>query len=71
MILAVTVGIDANDEVLPVCWALMPQENEYWWSWFCGNMVQAFPDLKLPQRASTNWVVISDREKGLVTGRKA
>ena len=68
MILAVAVGIDANDEVLPVCWALMPQENEYWWSWFCGNMGQAFPDLKLPQRASTNWVVISDREKGLVTG---
>ena len=68
MILTVAVGIDANDEVLPVCWALMPQENEYWWSWFCGNIGQAFSDLQLPQRASTNWVVISDREKGLVTG---
>lgn len=31
MILAVTVGIDANDNVLPICWALIPRENEYWW----------------------------------------
>jgi hypothetical protein len=34
MILAVTDALDSNDEVLPICWGLIPRENEYWWSWY-------------------------------------
>jgi hypothetical protein len=68
MILAVTVALDSNDEVLPICWGLIPRENEYWWSWYCGQMSQAFDSFQQPQSTSEKWVAISDREKGLVTG---
>ncbi|MEA2203077.1 MAG: hypothetical protein QOI89_3817 [Solirubrobacteraceae bacterium] len=68
MILAVTVALDANDEVLPICWGLIPRENEFWWSWYCGQMSQAFESFQQLQATSDKWVAISDREKGLVTG---
>lgn len=70
MILAVTVGIDANDNVLPICWALIPRENEYWWHWYCNQMALAFPTLHQVQEDTGKWVFVSDREKGLQTGIK-
>ena len=30
MILLIVVGIDANDETLPLAWALVPIENQAW-----------------------------------------
>ena len=32
MMLLIAVGIDANDNVLPLSWALVPTENEEWWT---------------------------------------
>jgi MULE transposase domain len=59
--LLITVGIDAEDRILPLAFALVPGENETWWSWFCDCLVQAFDHALPPQ-----YVIISDRDKGLV-----
>jgi hypothetical protein len=32
MMLMIAVGIDANDNVLPLSWALVPTESEEWWT---------------------------------------
>jgi hypothetical protein len=34
MTLLIVVGINANDETLPLAWALVPIELEAWWAWF-------------------------------------
>ena len=44
LIFLVAVGIDAEDHVLPLAWALVPGENETWWSWFCDQLARAFED---------------------------
>jgi len=59
--LLIAVGIDAEDRILPLAFALVPGENETWWSWFCEHLVQAF-DVGLPDQ----YVIISDRDKGLL-----
>jgi hypothetical protein len=59
--LLLAVGIDAEDHVLPLAWALVPGESEIWWSWFCEHLARAFEDALLPQ-----YVIISDRDKGLL-----
>jgi hypothetical protein len=64
--LLIAVGIDGEDRVLPLAWALVPVENEVWWSWFCKNLVEAFEDDLLP-----SYVVISDRDKGLLNAVKS
>jgi len=68
MILAITVALDANDEVLPIYWGLIPTENEFWWRWYCCHIGLAFPSLK--ERTDEKWIAISDRDKGLVNGIK-
>src|SRR3979490_637642 len=42
--LLIAVGIDAEDRILPLAWALVPIENERWWGWFCQNLATAFED---------------------------
>jgi hypothetical protein len=59
--LLVAVGIDTEDHVLPLAFALVPIENEKWWSWFCEHFITALGSA-LPQ----HYVIISDREKGLL-----
>jgi hypothetical protein len=34
MTLLIVVGIGANNETLPLAWALVPIESEAWWTWF-------------------------------------
>jgi hypothetical protein len=34
MILLIACGIDANSNVVPLAWALVPIEDEIWWNWF-------------------------------------
>jgi hypothetical protein len=59
MTLLVAVGIDANDETLPIAWALVLIELESWWTWFLKKFKEAY-------RADMPGVVfMSDREKGL------
>jgi hypothetical protein len=42
LILLIVVGIDAEDRILPLTWALVPSENETWWTWFCEHLFEAF-----------------------------
>jgi hypothetical protein len=59
--LLIAVGIDAEDYILPLAWALVPGENETWWSWFCEHLAKAFDVGLLAQ-----YIIISDRDKGLL-----
>ena len=40
-------GIDANDQIVPLAWALVPTENGLWWNWFCKECKHAFDELLL------------------------
>ena len=40
--LLIAVRIDAEDRILPFAWALVPSENETWWTWFCEHLFEAF-----------------------------
>ena len=40
--LLIAVGIDAEDRILPFASALVPGENETWWTWFCEQLFEAF-----------------------------
>ena len=60
MMLLVACGIDANDKVVPLAWALVPIENEVWWTWFLGYLKHCIPALSLEDH-----IFISDREKGM------
>jgi hypothetical protein len=57
--LLIAVGIDAEDRILPFAWALVPSENETWWTWFCEHLFEAFNGHFQPES-----VVISDLDKG-------
>jgi MULE transposase domain len=57
--LLIAVGIDAEDRILPFAWALVPSENETWWTWFCEHLFEAFDSSFQPET-----VIISDRDKG-------
>lgn len=55
----IAVGIDANDNVLPLSWALVPTESEEWWTWVCDFLKDCFTSM------DSKGFVLSDREKGL------
>jgi hypothetical protein len=57
--LLIAVGIDSEDRILPFAWALVPGENETWWTWFCKHLFEAFNGSFL-----AHTVIISDRDKG-------
>ena len=57
--LLIAVGIDTEDRILPFAWALVPSENETWWTWFCEHLYEAFNGSFQPET-----VIISDRDKG-------
>ena len=59
MTLLIVVGIDANNETLPLAWALVPIENQAWWTWFFKQFYKAFEYLW------SNTCFILDREKGI------
>ena len=59
-------GIDANDEVLPLAWAVIDAENSANWLWFCEHFKQNFGVIT---RDSS--VIISDCDKGLMEATKA
>jgi hypothetical protein len=69
--LMIMAGIDANGNILPLAWALVPTENEYWWQWFCGRVDECFPHFQRygaedpDDLLSHKFVFISDRDKGL------
>jgi hypothetical protein len=60
MMFLVACGIDANDKVIPLAWALVPIENEICWTWFLGYLKHCIPGLSMEYH-----IFISDREKGM------
>ena len=60
MVLLIVSGLDGNDNILPLTWALIPRENENNWQWFLSG-IQPF----LHGINSEESVFISDRQKGL------
>jgi len=60
--LLIACGIDANDKVVPIAWALVPIENETWWTWFLGYLKHC-----ISISESEDYIFISDREKGMAT----
>lgn len=61
MTLLVAMCIDANDETLPMAWALVPIESKAQWTWFLKHFQRAFA-----ANVAGN-IFISNREKGLPT----
>lgn len=43
MILLIACGIDANSNVVPLAWALVPAEDESWWEWFLTYLKATYP----------------------------
>ena len=64
--LLIAVGIDIEDYILPLAFALVPIENEKWWSWFCEHFITAFNTGLL-----LNYIIISDCKKGLINAVKS
>jgi len=60
IMLMIAVGIDVNDNAIPLAWALVPTESEEWWTWFCEFLKDSF-DILLEE----GYVFMSDRDKGL------
>ncbi len=65
MTLLIAGGIDANDEVLPLAWGLVPIENEKWWTRFL-----RFLKASIEGTTTKGYVFISDREKGSINAVK-
>ena len=60
-ILLLAAGIDANDQLVILAWAVAPNESQETRTWFLGHLLQAFPLLNQQEL-----VIINDREKGLL-----
>jgi transposase-like protein len=58
--LLIACGIDANDQVIPLGWALVPIEEASWWNWFLRYLKACYPEMDVE-----NHTFISDREKGI------
>ncbi|XP_039130213.1 uncharacterized protein LOC120266636 [Dioscorea cayenensis subsp. rotundata] len=52
------VGIDANDCIYPISWAMVSKENKDNWKWFLEILAQ---DLRITD--SRHWAFMSDRQK--------
>jgi hypothetical protein len=70
LILLVAVGIDANQEVLPLAWCLAPTEDGASWDYFARHFRISFPSVTtvpspFPPFSHKPFVFISDRDKGL------
>ncbi|XP_074352940.1 uncharacterized protein LOC141692100 [Apium graveolens] len=59
--LLAAVGVDANDGMYPIVWAVVESETTESWKWFIELLSQ---DLKIQNDAE--WTLISDRQKGLI-----
>lgn len=60
IMLLIACKIDANDQVIPLAWALVPIEETSWWSWFLRYLKACYPKMDMDKH-----VFISDREKGI------
>jgi hypothetical protein len=54
------IGRDAKNQMYPLAWAMVEKETNDTWGWFCDFL---FRDLGVGD--GTNWVFISDQQKGV------
>ncbi|XVF65088.1 hypothetical protein PTKIN_Ptkin09bG0218700 [Pterospermum kingtungense] len=59
--LLVAVGKDGNNQMFPIAWAVVHNENTETWSWFINQLCD---DLEIGD--GLGWAVISDMQKGLI-----
>jgi hypothetical protein len=60
IMLLITCRIDANDQVIPLAWALVPIKEASWWSRFLRYLKACYPKMDMDK-----YIFISDREKGI------
>ncbi|KAK8700563.1 hypothetical protein V6N13_018957 [Hibiscus sabdariffa] len=58
--LLAAVGVDGNDNIYPICWAVVEVENESSWMWFLSLLI-----IDLNMTNSYNFTFMSDKLKGL------
>jgi hypothetical protein len=58
--LMLAVRIDAENQIVPLAWAVVESENERSWRWFLSHLSAAIPQLD-----GELTTLISDRDKGL------
>ena len=61
MNLILTCALDGNQQILLLAWALVPTENQDNWEFFLSHLKEAYPPC-----STKGFVIISDRDKGLV-----
>ncbi|XP_042049352.1 uncharacterized protein LOC121794995 [Salvia splendens] len=60
-ILLTAIGLDPNDQIFPIAFAVVAVESTETWIWFLDFLVR---DLEIND--SSKWTFISDRQKGLI-----
>ncbi|XP_050238213.1 uncharacterized protein LOC126687699 [Mercurialis annua] len=55
------VAKDGNNQMFPICWAVVESENEYYWTWFLQIL---FEELGIVD--GVGWSFMSDQQKGLI-----
>ena len=63
MMLLIATGIDANDQVVLLSWALVPTESTEHWTWFMQFLSKNFTCFN-----DQDFIFISDRDKGISIG---
>ena len=56
--LLTAVGIDPNDQLYPIAYAVVEIENKLTWKWFVGELLN---DLQI--RDENHWTIITDKQK--------
>lgn len=64
--LLLAVGIDANNHIIILAWAVVESENNESWEWFANHLKECIPEL-----VTEGATVISDRDKGLLNAIRA
>ncbi|XP_039155395.1 uncharacterized protein LOC120286880 [Eucalyptus grandis] len=57
------VGRDGNDQMFPIAWAVVRVESRDTWTWFLTHLMY---DLNITHTYGQGWVIISDKQKGLL-----
>ncbi|XP_021750439.1 uncharacterized protein LOC110716113 [Chenopodium quinoa] len=59
-VLLSTVGIDGNNEIFPIAYAVVGQEDKQSWTYFFWHLLNIVKD-----SSREHWTIISDRQKGV------
>ena len=62
MMLLFARGIDANDQVIPLAWALVPIEESSWWSWLLRYLKVCYPGMDVD---NYTFILTGTKIKGL------